>query len=400
MPTNTNDCPRLREGMGASPNGDAFVLYDRNRIAGVPIAISRAEVEAVQLFNGLRKIRDVPLAVRQQTGITIAIDEVVSLVDRLDAGLFLDNDTFQNYLNGPVRQPSCIGCYPPEPSEIHAQMQSLFTADGGPGLPLTIALKGRLRAVLVPHMDYARGNVTYGYGFKELAERTDAKLFFVIATSHYSSERFTLTRMNFQTPLGIVETDQTSIDRIVANYGEGLFADPYAHLPEHSIELEVLVLQHIFPDRKLRIVPLLVGSFQDCIDVQTSLGEAADIARMIAALRVAEAEAGEPVCYIISGDLAHIGPKFRDPSPVSEPQLSQSHLQDMAILKHLETADTEGYFEEIAVEGDARRICGLPPTYLALAAAQPKRGRVLHYQQYVEANGYESVSFAAVAFED
>ena len=32
------------------------------------------------------------------------------------------------------------------------------------------ATGGRLRAVLLPHMDYARGNVTYGYGFKALFE--------------------------------------------------------------------------------------------------------------------------------------------------------------------------------------------------------------------------------------
>ena len=45
---------------------------------------------------------------------------------------------------------------------------------------------------------------------------------------------------------------------------------------------------------------------------------------MVAALRNAEAAAGEPVCYLISGDLAHIGPKFGDPDPVTEPWLAAS----------------------------------------------------------------------------
>ena len=29
-----------------------------------------------------------------------------------------------------------------------------------------------------------------------------------------------------------------------------------------------------------------------------------------------EDETQEPICYLISGDLAHIGPKFGDPDPV------------------------------------------------------------------------------------
>ena len=63
---------------------------------------------------------------------------------------------------------------------------------------------------------------------RRLAEGTDASLFVIIATSHYSPQRFTLTRMDFQTPLGRVPTDQASIDRIVNHYGDGLFDDPIA----------------------------------------------------------------------------------------------------------------------------------------------------------------------------
>ena len=69
--------------------------------------------------------------------------------------------------------------------------------------------------------------------------------------------RFTLTRKHFQTPLGLAQTDQAYIDRLVAHYGDGLFDDELtAHLPEHSIELEVVFLQYLYPDSPFRIVPL------------------------------------------------------------------------------------------------------------------------------------------------
>src|SRR5207237_7536083 len=98
-----------------------------------------------------------------------------------------------------------------------------FPGPDGPGRPRARKPDGTLRAALVPHMDYARGGVTYGWGFKEVFERTDAELFIIVGTSHYSPQRFTLTRKDFKTPLGVVPTDQRYLDRLVAHYGDGLF---------------------------------------------------------------------------------------------------------------------------------------------------------------------------------
>src|SRR5207249_4750397 len=241
--------------------------------------------------------------------------------------------------------------------------------------------------------------VSYAWAFKELAERTDASLFVIVGTSHYSGERFTLTRQNFKTPLGVVDTDQKFVDRLVEHYGSSLFDDPLAHIPEHSIELEVVFLQYLFEKvRPIRIVPMVCGSFQDCVASGEEPAKGGDVARMIAALRKAEAEAGEPVCYVISGDLAHIGPKFGDAGRVSESQLTVSRVQDQALLARAEKVDPQGYFRVIEQEGDCRRICGLPPTYVVLNAATPGSGKLLHYGQYVHPRGHESVSFASMAF--
>ncbi len=183
------------------------------------------------------------------------------------------------------------------------------------------------------------------------------------------------------------------------HYGDGLFDDPLAHIPEHSIELEVLWLQFLLENqRPFRIVPMVVGSFHDCIEMGQDPSAMPDLTRMVEALRRAEAAAGEPVCYIISGDLAHIGPKFGDPDPVGESVLTRSRECDQAILNHLERADHGEYFRFVAGEQDARRICGLPPTWTVLQAVRPSGGQCLHYGQYVHPRGHESVSFASMAF--
>ena len=393
--------PRLRPTIGPTQtaNPEQIVLMDTQRLVPIVLTLASAAMYFLQQFTGAKSLGEI----HDEVGPQLPWDMLVQFVAALDDALFLDSPKFRDYVTSRERLPSCIGSYPEQPDAIRTLLGKLFTATDGPGSPSGPGSKReqpeKLRAVLVPHMDYGRGGVTYGWGFKELIERTDASLFVIVATSHYSHHRFTLTRKNFTTPLGTVKTDQAYVDRLVTHYGDGLFADPFAHLPEHSIELEVLLLQYLLEQhRPFRIVPLLVGSFHDCIRDGVAPQAKPDIARMVSALQKTEAEAGEKVCYIISGDLAHIGPKFHDPEPVHPAWLSASRTQDECVLTELTAANPTTYFDVIATEGDQRRICGLPPTWLTLQAIKPQSGRVLHYQQYIHPAGHESVSFASAAF--
>jgi AmmeMemoRadiSam system protein B len=397
------ELPRIRPGLAVSPEETSlsrFILWDQLRISHEPQPLSLIELEILKRMDGRHTVRDLQLAAMQALGgILIPLEDVTALVRRLDEHLYLDSPRFDAYLGGPIREPACIGTYDANPSKLREQMRWLFTQPGGPGLPTNPGQDNGLRAALLPHMDYTRGNITYAWGFKEVFEHTNASLFVIIATSHYSPHRFTLTRKHFKTPLGIVETDQEFIDRLEKHYGEGLFDDLYCHFPEHSVELEVVVLHYLYENvRPFRIVPLVVGSFSDCIESGDAPGEQEDIRRMVEALRKAEAETPEPVCYIISGDLAHIGPKFGDRQPVAEPLLSWSEQQDRALIQSLEAVDPQRYFHIIASERDARRICGLPPTWTLLDAIRPNRGKLLHYGRYRHPTGHESVSFASVGF--
>ena len=257
-----------------------------------------------------------------------------------------------------------------------------------------------LRAALVPHIDYGRGGTSYAWAYKEVFERCPASLFVIIGTSHYSRHRFTLTRKHFRTPLGIARSDGAYIDRLVRHYGDGLFDDELlAHLPEHSVELEVIFLQHLYDGRRpFRIVPLVVGSFADCVNGDREPGDCDDVGRMVEALRAAERDTPGPICYLISGDLAHLGPKFGDAQRVTPAQLDHCRKQDHALIERAEAADPAGYFRVVADEDDRRRICGLPPTWTVLEALRPSGGKLLHYDQYVHPRGQESVSFASMAF--
>ena len=223
----------------------------------------------------------------------------------------------------------------------------------------------------------------------------------IVATSHYSPKRFTLTRKSFGTPLGEVPVDNAFCDRLEAVYGSGLYDDELrAHFPEHSIELEVVFLQHLLgPNRPFRIVPLLVGSMDDMLQDPADTSVPADVARMVKALRQAKEATSEPVCFVISGDLAHIGPKFGDKAGLPDDFLSHSQDQDLNLLAAAATGSSQGYRQILATEKDARRICGFPPTWLTLQVLGQCTGKLLRYDQYVHPKGSESVSFASMAFQ-
>lgn len=397
-----NDRPRLRAGLAATRDhrdSRYIIVYDQLRLSSRHQRLTLMEFDWVQLFDGARTLAEIQAEAVRQAGVLMPLAVFAELAQRFDEALFLDGPRFRDLLVGPVREPSCIGCYEADPDGLRRQLARLFTGAEGPGQPGAPCPDGTLRAALLPHIDYARGGATFAWGFKEIFERTDAALFVIIGTSHYSAQRFILTRKNFKTPLGIVPTDQAYIDRLVQHYGPGLFDDEISHIPEHSIELEVVFLQYLYEQRRpIRIVPLLVGSFHDCVHASADPGASADIARMIESLKKAEAETSEPICYLISGDLAHIGPKFGDRRPVQDDMLAHSKKQDFALLGHAAAADLTQYFQLIAAEGDGRRICGLPPTFVTLAAAQPRRGKLLHYDQFIHSRRFESVSFASMAF--
>jgi AmmeMemoRadiSam system protein B len=381
--------------------GYHFVVWDQLRLSDRQLRLTGLELTWLQLFDGRRTLHDIHAeAACQAGGQFLPMEVFARLAERLADALFLEGPSYRARVESSVRAPACTPSYGSDPEALRRTITRLFTGPDGPGLPGEPRPDDEFRGALVPHIDYARGGKTFAWAFKEVFERTPASLFVIIGTSHYSAHRFTLTRKHFQTPLGVAPTDQDFIDRLVSHYGGGLFDDELlAHLPEHSIELEVVFLQYLYGEKRpFRIVPLVVGSFHDCVLQGRQPRDCPDIARMVEALRAAERQTNEPVCYLISGDLAHIGPKFGDREPVADAQLAHSRRQDEALLRRGEAADPSGYFGVIADEADGRRVCGLPPTYLTLEAVRPRRGRLLHYDQYVHPRGHESVSFAGMAF--
>src|SRR5262245_59154533 len=156
------DRPKLRPGLVARLHeSENFVVFDPSGI-GKPVVLSVLAMEVAQRFDGVKSTAEIAAMVRAEfPQANVSTTVITGLADALDGACLLDSPRFRELVGGPVRKPACIGTYSANPDELRDQLARLFTAPGGPGLPQHERTeRGRpLRAVLVPHMDYARGNI-------------------------------------------------------------------------------------------------------------------------------------------------------------------------------------------------------------------------------------------------
>lgn len=239
---------------------------------------------------------------------------------------------------------------------------------------------------MAPHIDYPRGAAGYAHAYRGLAA-SDAELWVVFGTAHASPPRlFTLTRLDYATPLGPVRTDRALVDALVGELGEDeLLGEELAHREEHSVELQVVLLAHLLR-RPFAVLPVLCSTISHLAD------PAAATDPFLAAL--ARALRGRRACFLAGADLAHLGPRYGDPRPPTGAELEALARRDLATLAFLERGDAAGFHRDAARDDARRRVCGTAPIYAALRASGA-RARLLHYAQWTD--GIDCVTFAAAA---
>lgn len=240
------------------------------------LPIARENAAILQFFNGEHTLEQMRLELQRRQGLLVSHAALTHLVEQLDSIFVLDTSRYHSrkreiveaFQTDSVREPSHAGgAYQGDPTQLREQIRQLFEHPNGPGLPNGNRSTRELRGILSPHIDFYRGGASFAWGFKRLAEETDATVFVIIGTSHYSAECFILTRKDFKTPLGTARNNRAFVDHVARLYGPEVYKDELAHKPEHSIEFQVLFLQYLFDGKRdFTIVPLLVGSFYDFVE--------------------------------------------------------------------------------------------------------------------------------------
>ena len=266
------------------PDGDVeFVLRDPEGFSS-PIMLPYAAAMVASLLDGQRTPGDIQAEYQRRFSEPLAADDLEHLVDQLDGRGLLDNEKFRAvwkqeiaaYLNCDVRHAAFAGqAYPRDPQELRTFIDNLFTQAKGPGLPDgTGSTTSQLIAALCPQVDLRRAGLALAASYKKVVEDSDADLFVILGSAHCRLRNaYALTKKHIETPLGMVVTDRAFGARLsnkvrASGVGEELqlFNDELAHRNEHSIEFQVVLLQHLVGSRRpIKIVPILAGPFDHLI---------------------------------------------------------------------------------------------------------------------------------------
>lgn len=418
-----DDKPRIRpiEAFPVQQDGKILIYLKDPLNLATPIGISPVGYFLLAHLDGRHAFVDIQAAYNQRFGALLMSDDLKGFVDMLDQHYYLESERFQKYREAvmsefrrlPTRAPAHVGGgYRSEPVALTAQLDSYFLAPKGPGLPSAAngaEVPKAPKAIVAPHIDFHRGGPAYAWAFKPLAESAGADLYIILGTSHCGGQTpYILTRKDFETPLGLVETDGEFVSRLQAKCAEDCFTDEYLHRGEHSIEFQVLFLKYVAqkraaltgqPEKPFKIVPILVSSFHAMMMSQTLPEQTAAVGTFLRTLRELADGDSRQICFVAGVDLAHVGRQFGDTEPVTDEFLKWVEAEDHQLVDRLAALDAPGFFNEIAKDQDKRKICGFSPLYSLIHLLDGARGNHLHYGQAFTAETGSAVTFTSLIFE-
>jgi len=162
---------------------------------------------------------------------------------------------------------------------------------------LSESLPETIVASIVPHAGWTFSGSLAAMVFSAIKQRHEKVHTFVIfgAAHGYFGPTPAIDDSDFwETPLGNVGIDEMIADWLLDK--KLVVADSLAHKGEHSIEVQVPFIQHLFPEAE--ILPIIVPPSEQAV----SLGEAfGDIMKL---------KAGKKIVCIGSTDLTHYGPRY------------------------------------------------------------------------------------------
>ncbi len=372
------------------------VLTDPLGIVDEQAFVPEGLLPVFSLFDGERSTQEIQAELEDHHGDGVPAQLVENLVRQLDERLLLLSPRFDAALAEaaasfaaltarPARHAGSAG-YPADPTSLREALESIVRRPPEP-------VRGSPRGLVAPHIDLARDREGYSLAYSYLAECEPADLYVVFGTGHQGpSAPVTGLAIDWETPLGSVKTDRDFIDAVHQRLGTPDPLDMLLHRGEHSLEFQMLFLQHVLGERPFEVAGFLCGG------LGADPTQDADAQAVITAVAAAAEASGKRVCFVAGADLAHMGPAFGDPAPVDQAHLDRLAVTEKDRLGHLERGDAGAFHRSIEGTGNAERVCGTTPMYLTAALAGGP-GAILHYGQAKASDGSQVVSFCAMAFE-
>lgn len=240
--------------------------------------------------------------------------------------------------------------YPADERSCHQQIEECLGHYHPPADPQKIV------AGIVPHAGWMFSGPTAAKVYKSIQEKSSPEIFLIFGAVHVwgiSREAAMFAQGAWQTPCGTIEVDEELAEIVLREAGEEVVADPSAHEREHSIEVQVPFIQHLFPNAK--IMPIMVSPEKHAVRLGEKIGQILT-------------EYNKPACVLGSTDLTHYGPSFGFiPYGIGEQSLAPMKDNDQQILD----LAAEMKAEAVLTEAERHRnACGAGAIAATVAAAK------------------------------
>lgn len=384
------------------PSRPGLLIRDPYHYSGATLLVPPPLVQVLECFDGSQSTLDLRSELVRITGEIQVGDLEKHLFDSLNQAGFLETETYRGMkAEREAEFAACLkreavfagSAYPSNSRELAQLLAARITEPQG---------KDNVVAIAAPHASPDGGWDTYRAAYQSLpsaAHATD-RTFVIIGTSHYGApDRFGLTRKPFMTPIGETQTNIALVDELASASGDGVRMEDYCHSVEHSIEFQVIFLQHLYGPH-IRILPILCGPFVKSIYEGGVPEDNAPVARFFDALGNIAAREGKRLFWILGIDMAHIGRRYGDPLPaiVNSGEMLAIEQRDRARIAQVGAGDRRGYWSLVQDGHDDLKWCGASPLYTFLKIMPGVRGELLHYHQW-QIDPASVVTFGALRFE-
>ena len=390
-----------------SPENPGLFVRDPFRFTDAMLIVPPLLIECLSCFDGRQTELDLRAALVRLTG-SLEVQEIARhLIETLGGAGFLEDENFARleserrraFAEAPVREPAHAGsAYPEDPETLRETMRHYMDGDlagrkAGP--------PGDLFAIAAPHVSPEGGWQSYQSAYRLLRPEHRDRTFVILATSHYGApEKFGLTRKKFRTPLGESETDTRLVDWLAERGGAAVEMEDYCHSFEHTVELQMIFLQHMLGPA-VRVLPILCGSYARSL-YRGGMPEDSDaVKRFLDALGELRDREGDRLFWILGVDMAHMGARYQDSfeAVAGEGVMTDVTARDARRIECINAADAAGFWNLVQENHDDLKWCGSAPFYTFLKVAPQAKGELLRYDQW-NIDEHSVVSFAGMAFTE
>ena len=395
--------PRLRRNLDFMPSPvegrPGLLIRDNYGYSGATLIIPPVLAACLETFDGASTELQLREALVRLTG-EIEVGPVARhLVDTLSRAGFLENEVYEelrdqrhrSFAEATERSASHAGAaYPAEGPELTKTLAGYMNG-------CSPAAAGGMLGIAAPHVSPFGGAESYRAAYGALGQDAGDRTFVILGTSHYGEmDRFGLTRKTFKTPFGAARTNLELAEELAAE--PAVLMEDYCHAIEHSIEFQIVFLQHLF-GANVSVLPLLCGSFARSIYGGGLPEDNENVKRFLGKLGEMGAREGKRLVWVLGVDMAHMGRRYGDlwDARADSGQMIETSERDRQRIERINAGDAHGFWELVQENRDDLKWCGSSPFYTFLRVMPDARGELLHYQQW-NIDETSVVSFAGMRF--